>query len=407
MYKINKLEVIFKVTEVCNIDCTYCYFFDEKNPDFKSKPAHASMETVEEIAQFLRRTCLEHEIEHLQVDLHGGEPLMLGKRKFKDMLNILHRTLDDVVDLVLVLQTNAMLLDSEWIELLGEGGVHASISLDGPKSINDRERLDKKGLGTYDATVAGLRLLQEGQKTYPNLMGGVICVARQGADGGAVYRHFVNDLGLKRVHILLPDTGRDSTDLSSLEFYTDFVVSAAEEWLRDGPKGIHVRLFRTMLAGVLGRARPLDDGYVYRTVTIRSDGALDPDDDLRNGIPSLFGLGYTVREHTYAEFIADPRIAKLFIDTNKPSAKCADCDFYRACQSGVPFGQPEHRYSFFGGFNNASIFCSAYKKALTRIVDWCLASGVSEDLVSRSLAIDRSRVRALRMPKAVEAPAHA
>lgn len=386
MQKINKLEVILKLTEVCNIDCTYCYFFADTNTDFESKPRQISAKTVAEVATFLASTCSAHEIEYLQIDLHGGEPLMLGKSKFKAMLQKLRSTLDPVVHLVFAMQTNAILLDEEWIDLLVSFGVQTSISLDGPRDVNDRERIDKKGRGTYDRTVRGLRLLQERAASNQGVLGGVICVARPDADGRAVYRHFADELGFKRMHFLLPDFTRDSITSEGVEPYTRFVLAALDEWVQDGPRGVHVRLFNNMLAGILERGISWDSDYVYRVLTIRSDGALDPDDDLRNAVPRLFGLGYRASEHSYAQFIADPAIANLYEQIRRPSRACGNCQMLNVCQSGISFGQPEHRYSFATKFDNAPIFCETYKTAIRTLAEWCNAKGVAPRLTSRYLS---------------------
>ena len=55
------------------------------------------------------------------------------------------------------------------------------ISLDGPKEIHDRYRRDRKGNGTFDQVMRGLRLLQKHKVEYNVLA----CVARETATTAA------------------------------------------------------------------------------------------------------------------------------------------------------------------------------------------------------------------------------
>ncbi|HAT2332484.1 TPA: XyeB family radical SAM/SPASM peptide maturase, partial [Serratia marcescens] len=80
--KIKHLEIILKVSERCNINCTYCYVFNLGNDlAINSKPI-ISHKIIEDLRGFFERACQEYEIETVQVDFHGGEPLMMGKERF-------------------------------------------------------------------------------------------------------------------------------------------------------------------------------------------------------------------------------------------------------------------------------------------------------------------------------------
>ena len=58
-------------------------------------------------------------------------------------------------------QTNGMLIDDAWCDLLIEEDVGVGVSIDGPKHLHDRNRLTRSGQGTFDRTIAGVRQLRQ------------------------------------------------------------------------------------------------------------------------------------------------------------------------------------------------------------------------------------------------------
>lgn len=148
--KWSRLEVVLKVTERCNIDCTYCYFFNSTNQDFKDHPAYIKYETIKDCAVFLKNSVEEAGVKFLQIDFHGGEPLMMKKHRFDEMCNLFKDHLEGIVDLKFAMQTNAMLIDDEWLKIFAKHEIGIGISLDGPKHIHDIHRIDHRGRGTYD-----------------------------------------------------------------------------------------------------------------------------------------------------------------------------------------------------------------------------------------------------------------
>jgi len=75
-------QIIFKLAERCNINCTYCYYFHGGERDFLSKPARTKADVGDALSDYLKRTLAAGEIDKAQVIFHGGEPLLYGKRRF-------------------------------------------------------------------------------------------------------------------------------------------------------------------------------------------------------------------------------------------------------------------------------------------------------------------------------------
>ncbi|MCS5707958.1 4Fe-4S cluster-binding domain-containing protein [Candidatus Berkiella cookevillensis] len=78
--KLNRLEVVLKTVERCNINCSYCYFFNDKDKSFLKHPKYISLKMIEDVCHFLRVGIEKLKIENLVIIFHGGEPLLQKKK---------------------------------------------------------------------------------------------------------------------------------------------------------------------------------------------------------------------------------------------------------------------------------------------------------------------------------------
>jgi len=96
------------------------------------------------------------------------------------------------VALTLSLQTNAMLVDPEWIDIFERNRVRVGVSLDGPAEYNDKAGRFP-GQRHHDATVRGLRLLQDSARRGPQQGWGAVR-HRSAYPARTIYRYFVDEL---------------------------------------------------------------------------------------------------------------------------------------------------------------------------------------------------------------------
>jgi len=148
--KSQKLGLMYLLpTDNCNFRCVYCFI---------RKSVHMMNE----------KTC-DNAIEYFfnisdskekQIILYGGEPLL--NWKICEMTIRKARAIDDRVGLQLV--TNGSLITDKIAKLLADFDVETSISIDGPKEVNDAMRKDCEGNGTFDKTMLGYKALREYSK---------------------------------------------------------------------------------------------------------------------------------------------------------------------------------------------------------------------------------------------------
>ncbi|MGW0731798.1 radical SAM protein [Streptomyces sp. NPDC002851] len=152
------VSVILKLRgDTCDIDCLYCY---EKR---KQAPGGARI-TAEQIHD-LGTTFADRPI---CVELHGGEPLTIGRDRMAEILD----ALTEQPNVIRVsLQTNGLLLDDDWLDLFDAHypDVQFGVSLDGD-ALGNSWRVGYDGRPTYPRVFETLKLLgRRGRQT------GIIC----------------------------------------------------------------------------------------------------------------------------------------------------------------------------------------------------------------------------------------
>ena len=157
---LQNLNIVFKISERCNLKCDYCYFFFGGDETWKLHPPMVPQQVIEDLGAFAARAAHDYGLEVITLIFHGGEPLLMKRPRFAEMCETLRRY-ENGFHFDFGLQTNGVLVDDEWISLFERHKVSVGVSLDGTRGINDQHRLDFRGRSSYDRTVAGLRRIQE------------------------------------------------------------------------------------------------------------------------------------------------------------------------------------------------------------------------------------------------------
>jgi len=388
---IKHMEIILKTVERCNIDCTYCYFFNGGDESYKKHPPYIKEKTMQEVAKFLKQGCEDHGIEYLQIDFHGGEPLMQKKQEFRTMCETLKYNLDNIVNLRFSMQTNGMLITPAWINLLEEFEVSVGISLDGPKAINDLNRIDKKGRGTYDRVVKGLRLLQKAADSGRLAHPGVLSVINPTSSAKQSYRHFVDELNFKNIDFLLPDLSHDALKIQhqidgfTPHDYGKYLCELFDEWTHDNNSSIDIRILKSMMSILLGGETTLlgvgENEQNLLAFTISSNGDLSPDDTLRSASPALMDINMNAGTHSLTDFLNHPSIKLITNSLYKLPEACQECVWKKACGGG--FGV--HRFSQKNQFNNASSMCESLKMMYGKTFKYLLSNGIDIEAMKKTL----------------------
>lgn len=384
----SSIEVVLKVAERCNINCSYCYVFNKGNTNYQSKPPYMSRDVLKKAAQFVNNGARDLGATKVVIVFHGGEPLMLGKRDFSWCAQHLREVVTHPSELVLAVQTNAMLVDAEWIEIFSANNIAVGVSIDGPRAIHDTERVDFKNRGTYERTIKGLRILQGAAESGQIYDPGIICAVQPLANGAETYSHFVRQLKVKDMSFHLPMDTHD-TFLGDPDGYGKFLCDAFDEWLRDGDSSVHVRMFAQFVGYLQGRytRTALSKSAVnLQHVTIESDGAIDIDElkPIPLGFPAL-----NIHTHSLVEY-ANSAMPKFYKEVHGSlSDQCAECVWKNYCRGGLVHGVQVNRWSKKKGFDNVSVLCSAWRQFYSHATQRMLAAGFDENDIAEALDGDQ------------------
>lgn len=148
------------VSQSCNLSCKYC-FEEQENGNWKNMLMTRDV-AFAAIDQFVKHI-KTHNIAHPKIMFFGGEPL-LNWQTVKE--TILYAEKADV-HFEYSIVTNATLLNEEIVKFLAKYQVGVGVSVDGPKHINDKNRVYRtKTESVYDKVMEKLELLKKFKCTY-------------------------------------------------------------------------------------------------------------------------------------------------------------------------------------------------------------------------------------------------
>jgi len=297
------MELTLFVDHQCNLRCSYCYTGEK----FDRAMSRETMRRAVALA-------LAAPTRHLDVSFFGGEPLI--------RLDFLRETVEHVERAVaelpeprpslrFILNTNATLIDDAAIELMKDRCFTVFVSLDGPKDVHDRHRLNVVGKGSF----AFQLMLVFGPDTGRRL-GDALSLAL--------------GLGAKRVQ-LSANYRADWTD-ADIEELRIGLDQAGDAWMRQFREGsvtpvepLHSKILSHLKGGIPCPSRCL---LGDRELTVAPSGRLYPcpqmvgeDDDETLSIGHLDGG------------LDRDKIAALGRQKDRSLDTCSSCDLYARCQS--------------------------------------------------------------------------
>ncbi|MCL2779683.1 MAG: radical SAM protein [Polyangiaceae bacterium] len=160
------LVLIMKLTRLCNLRCTYCNDWREGS---------GNTMTAATQAQLMRRVAEDASVSSICFVWHGGEPSLFGVRQMLGFLWLQARLRRPGQILTNSIQTNAVALPDKVLALWRLFDFKVSVSLDGPRSIHDLQRLTKAGKGSFDEVSRGIARL----RTAGVFVGGLIVVTAE------------------------------------------------------------------------------------------------------------------------------------------------------------------------------------------------------------------------------------
>ena len=151
-------KITLQLTQDCNFRCKYCVYSENRNArQRRHSEKRMDWETAKKALDFF----WDHSVDTAEVNIgfYGGEPL-LEFPLIKQVVEYSKRRFSGK-NLSFNITTNATLLTDEMIYYFRNHKVSVLISLDGPKEINDKNRVFSDGSGTFDAVLERISRIKE------------------------------------------------------------------------------------------------------------------------------------------------------------------------------------------------------------------------------------------------------
>ena len=272
------------------------------------------------------------------------------------------------------LQTNGVLLDDEWCEFLAKNQFLVGLSIDGPKKLHDRYRVDKGGAPSFDKVMRGLGCLKKHGVEFNTLS----VVQRHNSQHPLEVYRFLKEVGsgfmqfipiVERIAasptaeglvLISPDSGKPASvsewSVEPLQ-YGKFLCAIFGEWVRNDVARCFVQLFDVALEAWVGMdsslcvfRRTCGDAMVieHNGDVYSCDHYVYPENRLGN-----------IMESPLRSMVSGARQRKFGQDKLDTLPRCCrECEVRFACNGECPKHRFIHMPEGEGGLN---YLCAGYK----------------------------------------------
>ena len=232
---------VLNVTNQCTLSCAYCYEYSEDkivDTTNGAQPKFMSEETARQSIDLLFRESADNAVVH--VSFFGSETLMNFPMLSRVVPYAREQATAHGKRVEFNLTTNATLLTSEMIGFLADHDISVTVSIDGPREMQDRFRVFHDGRGTYDVLLPRVRELLRRHRSRP--IGARVTLTSQVSDILAIYHHLTEEIGFQEVGFA-PVTTSPGRDYALGEAGFDQMVAEfkalADEFLETAVAGRH------------------------------------------------------------------------------------------------------------------------------------------------------------------------
>jgi uncharacterized protein len=356
--------VVLQPTPFCNINCRYCYL---PQRDTKTVMPLATI-----VAAFERIFASGWSSPQLTVIWHAGEPLVLPVSYYQAAFEAIEARRPPFLDLRHSIQTNGMLIDQEWCDFIKKWQIGLGVSVDGPRDLHDTNRVTRAGKGTFDRTIAGVRLLRR-----ENVPFHVISVlSEKSMQSPEEMLEFYISEGIDDVCFNVEESeGTHISGLLSSSNPADSFRHFLDRFWTKSRQSRQIRFIRE-IDGMIPRIfRP--DGTRTENVQVEPFGMVNIDchGNVSSFSPELLGYKNT----NYNDFIVGNVLSDSLEDMLKSQpmlamsrdiaagvAKCQkECDYFSVCGGGAPVNKLSENGSF---ESSRTVFCTLVQIVPTDLI---------------------------------------
>jgi len=381
------------VGSLCNMGCAYCYYLDKSN----IYGGHEPRMTLPVLEKVTKAYIEANDVPEVQFVWHGGEPLLLGTEFFRKAVEYQNRysngkTIHNSI------QTNGTLLTHEWASFFHDNSFLVGISVDGPREIHDRYRLDQGGNPSFDRVMEGLRLLKEHGVEFNTLS--AVSRASEG-HGKEVYNflksigsrymqflpvvEYVNMKGKKVRPVIVEPMAAGAVPAFwsvSARAFGNFMCDIFDEWIKHDVGKYFVQLFDTVLAAWCGRR----EGVCVFGRSCFGNAVIEHNGDLYvcdHFVYPSYRVG-NVLDTPLRDLMESPTVKQFaFRKWTSLPPRCIGCAYLAACNGECP----QHRDPKTG----VNVLCEGYRQFFAHVAPYMsrmrmlLENGLPSAMIMRDI----------------------
>ena len=352
---------------LCNMRCKYCFYEDLSENRSRKLMGMMDITTAERmICEAFRVVSPGGTITFL---FQGGEPTLAGLDFFRNFMELEGKYAKANIRCSHAIQTNGYCLTEEWAAFFREHDFLVGLSIDGTQAIHDSFRVDAGGKGTWEKTVAALKLLEQ-YRVETNIL--CVVTGQVAKKAPQVYRS-LTQLGrhpLQFIPCLDPIEARRGSEVYSLkpDAYGKFLCSLFDCWYRDWKTGnyVSIRTFDDYLR-ILLRMPPSScaaSGGCGSYLVVEGDGSLYPCDFY---VLDSWRLG-NILDCSLEDALSCEKGKEFLQESRKRPDECRSCRYMPICRGGCKRDWME---------NGSNYYCRAFRTffgyAITRLEEMASA----------------------------------
>ncbi|MHA2937609.1 anaerobic sulfatase maturase [Vibrio sp. RC27] len=313
--------IIKPVGDVCNLNCQYC-FYKEKSED--------GDRMTNETLELLTKKYIDEQpqgCKEVQFVWQGGEPMMAGIEFYELAVELQRKYQRPGMTITNAIQTNGTLITERWADFLKQHNFLVGISIDGPLSIHDAQRIYYSESGSHDNVIRGYKKLKS-----RNITTNILCVIHNNnvTHGANIYRYFNEELNATSIQFL-PVVGSQGLDSAH---WGEFLVTVFDAWLKNGLGRVSIQLFDATFTRT---SQGVETFCVHshecgRQLAVERNGSVYACDHY---VEPSYKLGNIANDNFVDLLNSDIQQRFVKNSTNHDDA-CAGCKVKGLCQSGCP-----------------------------------------------------------------------
>lgn len=357
--------LVIQPTPFCNIDCAYCYL-----PQRDSKSAVSAQTLRNLFSQIFASDWVK---DCLSVVWHAGEPLVLPVAFYREAFRNIEQLKPPGLMVTHGFQTNGTLINEEWCAFFAQEQINLGVSIDGPRQFHDLNRKTRAGRGTFERTLAGIRLLR--RFNVPFHIISVLSAASMAAPD-AMFDFFAAE-GIAEVCFNVEESegGHVSRTFAQRGIEDAYYQFLSEFWRLSTSSPGAITFIREIEHAIRQVIRPSDAPFSNQLVEPFAITSMDWAGNISTFSPELLGLKNAeygdyllgnVNDGVLTDFIHSPTLARMLKDIRAGVRMCEEtCQYFSVCGGGEPVNKLAENGSF---ASTETRYCRLTKMRATDLV---------------------------------------